>query len=142
LQSGAVSVQSAPLAPVAEPVRLLIAKDVTQADNVFLRHKSSMRARYDAGWRDAESQGAFDTLFFNEQGELTEGGRSNVFIKLNGQWLTPPLVSGVLPGVMRSVLLTDPAWGAQERVIMRDMLNEASEIVVCNALRGPLRSFV
>jgi para-aminobenzoate synthetase/4-amino-4-deoxychorismate lyase len=140
LQDGAASIVSAPLAAVTEPVRLLLAADATRADNIFLRHKSSMRARYDAGWREAEAQGGFDMLFFNEHGELTEGGRSNVFIKLDGQWLTPPLESGVLPGVMRGVLMADPAWHAKESVITRDMLIEASDIVVCNALRGPLKA--
>jgi para-aminobenzoate synthetase/4-amino-4-deoxychorismate lyase len=140
VHSGAISVVTAALAPLAEPVGLLIADAVTQADNLFLRHKSSMRERYDAGWRAAEAQGAFDTLFFNDHNELAEGGRSNVFIKLDGQWLTPPLVSGVLPGVMRSVMLADPVWNAQERVITREMLNAASEVVVCNALRGPLKA--
>ncbi len=140
LQDGAIHIVTAPLAPLAEPVGVLLAADPTQADNVFLRHKSSMRQRYDAAWREAEAQGAFDTLFFNDQGELTEGGRSNVFIKVDGQWLTPPLACGVLPGVMRSELLADPAWNAQERTITREMLGAASEIVLCNALRGPLKA--
>ncbi len=142
LQDGTLNIVAAALAPLAEPVGLLIAADATQADQLFLRHKSSIRARYDAGWREAEAQGGFDMLFFNEQGELAEGGRSNVFIELNGQWLTPPLESGVLPGVMRSVLLADPAWKAQQRVITREMLAAASEVMVCNALRGPLKAVV
>ena len=129
---------AAPLAPMVEPVRLLLAADATDADDLFLRHKTSIRGRYDAAWRDAEARGCFDTLFFNGRGELTEGGRSNVFVKLAGRWYTPPLSCGLLPGVMRSVLLADPAWNAVERVITRDMLAGADDIVVCNALRGPM----
>jgi len=86
--------------------------------------------------------GAFDTLFFNERGELTEGGRSNVFVRIGGRWYTPPLSSGVLPGVMRGVLLDDPAWNAIECPLTRASLSRAQEIVVCNALRGPLRAVV
>jgi para-aminobenzoate synthetase/4-amino-4-deoxychorismate lyase len=137
---GAITLTSAPLTPLAEPVGLLLAGDAMQHDQVFLRHKSGVRARYDAAWRQAEAQGAFDTLFFNQRGELTEGGRSNVFIRLDGQWLTPSLACGLLPGVMRSVLLADPAWQAKEGVITRAMLEAASDIVVCNALRGPLKA--
>jgi para-aminobenzoate synthetase/4-amino-4-deoxychorismate lyase len=135
---GRLSVQSAPLAPLVQPVRLLLAPDVTDADDVFLRHKTSIRTRYDAAWRSAEAQGAFDMLFFNQRGELTEGGRTNVFVKLAGRWYTPPLACGVLPGVMRALLLADPAWNAQERVITRAMLDGAQEVMVCNALRGLL----
>ncbi|TFW27239.1 aminodeoxychorismate synthase component I [Duganella callida] len=138
--SGAFTVQHAPLTPLADTVRVLLAADATASNDLFLRHKTSVRGRYDAAWRDAEAQGAFDTLFFNERGELTEGGRSNVFVRLGGQWLTPPLGSGLLPGVMRAVLLDDPAWNASEAVITRDMLRGADDIVVCNALRGVLRA--
>lgn len=135
---GALTVTSAPLTALAQPVRVLLAPDATRADDLFLRHKSSVRARYDAAWRAAEALGAFDTLFFNERGELTEGGRSNVFVQVEGRWLTPALACGVLPGVMRAVLLSDPAWKAQEAVITRAMLASSSAIIVCNALRGAL----
>jgi para-aminobenzoate synthetase/4-amino-4-deoxychorismate lyase len=138
--SGAFSVQHAPLAPVSDPVRVLLADDATSADDLFLRHKTSIRTRYDAAWRDAEAQGAFDTLFFNERGELTEGGRSNVFVRVDGQWLTPALGCGVLPGVMRGVLLDDPDWNASEAVITRAMLDAADDIVICNALRGAMKA--
>jgi para-aminobenzoate synthetase/4-amino-4-deoxychorismate lyase len=117
---------------------VLLAPEPTTADDLFLRHKSSIRARYDAAWRTAEAQGAFDMLFFNERGELTEGGRSNVFVQVAGRWLTPPLACGLLPGVMRSVLLDDPAWNATEAVITRAMLEQADAIILCNALRGAI----
>jgi para-aminobenzoate synthetase/4-amino-4-deoxychorismate lyase len=141
-QSGACVIQSAPITPLIEPVRVVLATELTNADDLFLRHKTTVRDRYDAAWRKAESQGAFDMLFFNEQGELTEGGRSNVFLKLRGRWYTSPLASGVLPGVMRTVLLADPTWQASERRLTREDLKAAEEIVVCNALRGALRAVV
>ncbi|HJV87208.1 MAG TPA: aminodeoxychorismate synthase component I [Noviherbaspirillum sp.] len=137
-QDGSISIQTAPMASLATPVKVLLAPDATQSDELFLRHKSSVRERYDAAWRTAESLGAFDMLFFNERGELTEGGRSNVFVKVDGNWFTPPLDAGLLPGVMRSRLLADPAWHAAERSLTRSDLRRAEEIVVCNALRGAL----
>ena len=138
--AGALAVQAAALAPLREPVVLLLAKETTHSGDVFLRHKTSVRSRYDAAWRAAEVQGAFDALFFNERGELTEGGRSNVFLRFGSEWITPPLSSGLLPGVMRGILLQAPAWNASERVVTREMLADADDIVVCNALRGPLRA--
>jgi para-aminobenzoate synthetase/4-amino-4-deoxychorismate lyase len=126
------------LTPLQQPVRVLLAQAPTAANDLFLRHKSTLRATYDAAWKAAETQGAFDQLFFNERGELTEGGRSNVFVRIGGRWLTPPLACGLLPGVMRAVVLE--AWGAGEAVITRDTLAQAEEIVVCNALRGVLRA--
>jgi para-aminobenzoate synthetase/4-amino-4-deoxychorismate lyase len=136
--AGAFAVQTGALAPLAQPVRVLLADAPTASDDLFLRHKSTLRERYDAAWKAAEAQGAFDQLFFNERGELTEGGRSSVFVRIGGCWLTPPLSCGLLPGVMRSVVME--AWDAREAVITRAMLETAEEIVVCNALRGALRA--
>lgn len=138
--AGELSLTSGPLAPLQEPVTLVLANETTHSGDVFLRHKTSIRSRYDAAWKAAETQGAFDALFFNERGELTEGGRSNVFVRVGACWFTPALSAGLLPGVMRGVLLDAPAWNASERVITRDMLERADDIVVCNALRGPLRA--
>ena len=135
---GTLSITAAPLAPLRDPVRVVLAGTPVESSDIFLRHKTSVRQRYDAAWRAAEAQGAFDALFFNERGELTEGGRSNVFVRVDGRWYTPPLSCGLLPGVTRAVILAAPAWKASERVITRAMLERAEGIMVCNALRGPL----
>jgi para-aminobenzoate synthetase/4-amino-4-deoxychorismate lyase len=141
---GEVVVHTAPLAPLEGPangpVTVLLSDEPVESTALFARHKTSVRSRYDAAWKLAESVGAFDTLFFNERGELAEGGRSSVFVRVGERWYTPPLSSGVLPGVMRGVLLEDPAWNAIECPISRETLERAQEIVVCNALRGPLRA--
>ncbi|MEX3983510.1 aminodeoxychorismate synthase component I [Paraburkholderia sp. EG287A] len=140
-KSGAATLTSAPLAALAhDTVGVLLAPDhgfapVESADALLLR-KTTRRAEFDRAWREAEAQGGFDMLFFNERGELTEGGRSNVFVKLDGKWFTPPLASGVLPGVMRGVLLDDEAFGAQERVLTRDDVLDAEALMLTNALRG------
>ena len=135
---GKLNVSSGALAMLEEPVTVFIGDTPTRSDDLFLRHKTSVRVRYDAAWRDAESRGGFDCLFFNERDELTEGGRSNVFVKIDGRWCTPPLTCGVLPGIMRAAMLSDPAWDAQERAITRAMLEASPQIVVCNSLRGAI----
>jgi para-aminobenzoate synthetase/4-amino-4-deoxychorismate lyase len=121
----------------ADPVRLLIASTPLPAARPLAGHKSTQRAEYDEGIRAAQAVGAFDSLFFGSAGQLVEGGRCNVFLQQgDGRWFTPPLADGALPGVMRSVLLADPAWAASERRLMRADLDRAQAIVVCNALRG------
>jgi para-aminobenzoate synthetase/4-amino-4-deoxychorismate lyase len=135
---GSLDLQHAPLQPLAMPVQVQLAPQRTHGADPFLRHKTTMRAQYDAAWHAAEQQGAFDQLFFNDQGHLTEGGRCNVFVRLKGWWYTPPLSDGLLPGVMRAVLLADPAWNVEERSITLTELRRAEEIMVCNALRGVL----
>ena len=138
LDTQGLRIQSGVLTPLPAIVRIQLEPEPMYSGELFLRHKSSVRARYDAAWRAAEAVGAFDRIFVNERGELTEGGRSNIFLKLNGQWFTPPLSAGVLPGVMRAALLADPAWHASERPLTPDDLRAAQSVVVCNALRGAL----
>ncbi len=122
----------------AGPVRLLIAETPLPAARPLASHKSTQRAEYDAGIRAAQAAGAFDTLFFGAEGQLVEGGRSNLFIRLEDRWYTPPLADGALPGVMRAVLLADAEWAASERRITRADLDRAEALVICNALRGAL----
>ncbi|MBR8508616.1 chorismate-binding protein [Burkholderia cenocepacia] len=142
-KDGTFDITAAPLKPLpAGPVGVLLAAAhgfaPTRASDALLLHKTTRRAEYDRAWQAAEALGGFDMLFVNERGEVTEGGRSNLFVKLDGQWVTPPLASGVLPGVMRGVLLDDPAFGAVERVVTRDDLARAQGLLLTNALRGAL----
>ncbi|MGF6956966.1 aminodeoxychorismate synthase component I [Paraburkholderia youngii] len=147
-KSGVTQITAAILAPLADAiVGVLLGPEAqfapTQAADPLLRHKTTRRADYDRGWREAEAKGAFDTLFFNERGELTEGGRSNVFVKLAGRWWTPPLASGVLPGVMRSVLLDGASdLQAGEKVLTQQDVLNAEALLVCNALRGAISARV
>ncbi|KWO89277.1 anthranilate synthase [Burkholderia ubonensis] len=142
-KDGAFEIVAASLKPLPRgPVGVLLASEhgfaPTHSDDALLLHKTTRRAEYDRAWHAAEALGCFDMLFVNERGEVTEGGRSNLFVKLDGRWVTPPLSSGVLPGVMRGVLLDDPSFGATERVVTREDLSRAQALLLTNALRGAL----
>jgi para-aminobenzoate synthetase / 4-amino-4-deoxychorismate lyase len=146
-KNGELECSSTPLLPLSSGiVRVLLAFDWNLSQRYssddLLRHKTTSREYSDAGWRKAEAHGAFDMLFFNERSELTEGGRSNIFVKLDSHWFTPTLSSGLLPGVMRAVILEDPTWNATERVLTWDDLMGAEDLVVCNALRGAIKAVV
>lgn len=119
-----------------------MSSQVTDSQDVFLRHKTTVRKLYDSELARAVEAGCFDALFFNERGELTEGARSNVFLKLDGNWYTPPLECGLLPGVMRQKLLDDPAYAAAERVLHAEDLARADKIVLTNAVRGAVEARV
>ena len=140
---GRIAMTSAPLAPLSsDTVDVMLASDhgftAQSSRDVLLRHKTTRRADYDRAWKAAEAAGAFDMLFTNERGELTEGGRSSVFAKLDGAWWTPPIDAGVLPGVMRAVLIEE--LGAQERALMPADLDRAEDLLISNALRGAVKA--
>ncbi|WP_374676238.1 chorismate-binding protein [Ideonella sp.] len=119
-------------------VRLRWANEALPRARPLAGHKTTDRAAYDRAVQAAVAAGAFDSLLLRDDGVLLEGGRSNVFVRLDGRWWTPPLADGVLPGVMRGALLDDPAWGAAERRLTRADVERAQAVVVCNALRGVL----
>lgn len=152
---GELSITHARLDPLHNPVKIFWAHDILQADypqsqltmqssNPLLRHKICERTIYDAAWQKAVALGGFDALFVNEAGSVTEGGRTSLFIReqAKGPWLTPPLDAGVLPGVMRSVILADPAINAREANLTIAQVMAANEIMVCNALRGMIPAYL
>ncbi|MCW5298201.1 aminodeoxychorismate synthase component I [Herbaspirillum lusitanum] len=141
-RDGAIRLQQGALSALDATVKVFVSPTPSASHDLFLRHKTSVRTAYDDAWKEAERRGGFDMLFFNERDQLTEGGRSNVFVQLDGRWYTPPLAAGALPGVMRSVLLRDPAWAATERSITREELRHADAVMICNALRGAVRAEV
>jgi para-aminobenzoate synthetase/4-amino-4-deoxychorismate lyase len=141
---GMASYQIAPIRPLEGAVKIFWAKDILpdssmatfHSGNILLRHKVNIRNVYDQAWRLAENLSGFDALFTNEQGYVTEGGRSSVFVKSGDHWLTPPVSAGLLPGVMRSIILNDPQLNAHEVNLTIDDIQNAKEIMLSNALRG------
>ena len=128
-------------ADLPTPQRVIPAPHPFPRCDYLRRFKTTRRALFNQAWQTAEIQGAFDSLFFNSDGLLLEGGRSNVFVKYQGQWLTPSLDLDILNGVMRQAVLQQPQTylGADaiiETHITRDMLEHAEEIRLSNALRG------
>ncbi len=146
--SGDLDAQYGELDAICEPVKIFWAKDILShnceinSNNPLLGHKISTRDLYDAAWQQAVKLGGFDALFVNEQGYVTEGGRSSIFIKpADGeQWLTPPVSAGVLPGVMREALLANPSLNAREANLTIQAVLNAKEIMLSNALRGAIKA--
>ncbi|MBU3557688.1 chorismate-binding protein [Polynucleobacter sp. Ross1-W9] len=146
--NGELSVASAVIHQTNEPVKIFWAKDILPGDvtmfsgDALLRHKISNRTLYDEAWQKAVQLGGFDALFVNEQGFVTEGGRTSIFVKPQGssEWLTPPVSAGLLPGVMRAALLADPSLNAREANLTINDVSMAEEIILSNALRGAIKA--
>lgn len=141
LASDGISLSRAVLNRLTDKQRVIISPTVLPAQNYLRRFKTTCRTVFDQAWQTAETQGAFDSLFFNSDGILLEGGRSNVFIKHRGQWLTPSLDLDILNGVMRQAVLDEPQKYLHtnqviETHITQKTLQEAEEIRLSNALRG------
>jgi para-aminobenzoate synthetase/4-amino-4-deoxychorismate lyase len=102
----------------------------TNSRDALLRHKTSWREPYEQPHTDCD-----ELVFCNERGELTEGARSNLFVRRGDVLLTPPLEAGLLPGVLRAELIEQGR--AKEAVLMPDDLD--GEVYFGNSLRGLIR---
>jgi para-aminobenzoate synthetase/4-amino-4-deoxychorismate lyase len=145
---GELSTSTGVIESINQPVKIFWAKDILSGDvgmrsgDTLLRHKVSNRTLYDLAWKTAVGLGGFDALFTNEQGFVTEGGRTSIFVKPQGslEWLTPPVSAGLLPGVMRATLLADPKRNAREANLTINDVSMADEIILTNALRGAIKA--
>lgn len=135
-RSGALAIECRPMPPPPrEPVEVVIVRLPVPADDFRLRHKTSDRSFYDEA---REAAGAFEIVFEDEQGCLTEGSFTNIFVERAGRLVTPPLARGVMPGVLREQLLAD--GDAEEGELgYADLLGG---FFIGNSLRGLMRAIV
>jgi len=115
-----------------KPYCLCIAHAPVDSGNPFLYHKTTYRPVYEEAL--AASPGYDDVLLFNDRGEITESCRANVVVEMNGRLLTPPVSSGILPGVYRSELLEQGR--IEEKVIGVKDLARCSKVYLINSVRG------
>ena len=137
--AGEARIDSAPLEPLPEVLRVGISSKAITSTDPFIYHKTTLREVHDAAIELALRRGWFDGILLNELGYVAEGGRSNVVIRTGNSWRTPMLFDGVLPGVMRSTLLRSKSKPLIEAHLTPADLAAADEVYVCNALRGLLR---
>ena len=103
------------------------------------RHKVSDRNFYD-GERNRIRQltDADEVIFLNSKNEICEGSYTSIFIKKNGLLVTPPLSSGLLPGILRADLLEKKQ--AIEGILTITDIIEADEVFLGNSLRGLMKA--
>lgn len=142
LDKQGLSFSHTPINKKLPPLPHIIISPKPLANHDYLRRfKTTHRQPFDDAWQTAEQQGAFDSLLFNSDGYLIEGGRSNVFIKINQQWHTPSLDLDILNGVMRQTIFNNPQKYLEtdhiiESKINLKMVENAEKIYLSNALRG------
>ncbi|MDP2751509.1 MAG: aminotransferase class IV [Rhodocyclaceae bacterium] len=130
---GEIRTECFALEPTPEGITVAMAVTPMESDHEFLRHKTTDRRAYQGF---SPPQGIFDTLLWNTQNEITEFTRGNVVVEFEGQRITPPLICGLLPGVLRAELLA--RGDIIERVIQKDELSKATRLWWINSLRGTI----
>lgn len=129
---------TAAFAPITSPWAITLSDQRLRSDDMWLQHKTTQRQVYDLA-RASLPEGVDEVLFLNERNELCEGTITNLFVTLaDGRQITPPLSSGVLPGILRQSLLE--GGQVEEEIVTVDMLQEAQAIHMGNSLRGLIKA--
>lgn len=132
-KGGSLSWDHELLTAVGKPTAELSGTPIDPA-NPFLFHKTTARSWYEKSMDRIRSGRCFEVIHLNTRGELTEGARSNVFLKIRGMLVTPPVECGLLPGVLRGRLLT--AGRCREKILYPQDLHKAEAVYCGNSVRG------
>lgn len=112
-----------------------ISEKRTNSADIFLHHKTTNRQLYDTEFsRMQNDYGCAEVLFCNERGELTEGSRTNLFVRFGGVLHTPSLSCGLLDGTLRRSLLSQPHSRVKETILTPHDLKSADEILIGNSV--------
>lgn len=125
---GKLELETHPLPKAATQWRVGLAAERLTSSDPWLRIKSSRRGIYDSA-RAALPAGLDELIFVNERNEVCDGTITTVFFDRGDGMRTPPLSSGLLPGVLRR------AMDCPEEVLHPEDLPKV-RLWVGNALRG------
>lgn len=94
-------------------------KSLSYGDNIVAR-------------REAIERGADDAIMLNTKGHVACATVGNVFFRIAGAWVTPPVADGILPGLARKRFVAE--LGADESSLTSALLQKSDAGFVCNSL--------
>ena len=98
--------------------------------------KVSSRLTLSLAAEDARAAGVDEAVLLDATGHLVEGANSNLFVaSREGALWTPPIASGAVAGIARSIVL-ERISGVEQRDIAKPELLGAAELIAVNAVRG------
>ncbi len=113
-----------------------VVRNHPQSVNPMIKSNNLMNSALAA--QQGLKRGGFEAVMRNYRGELTEGTQSNFFIVKNGAALTPPLESGLLPGITREFVFElgeSAGIDVREQVLCDNDLFAADEAFLTSTTR-------
>jgi para-aminobenzoate synthetase/4-amino-4-deoxychorismate lyase len=132
-RSGAVAFETSPLPGPANGVAECIVLPLPVVPGDWrLRHKTTDRGFHAEASSVAQQRGAREAVFVRDDGLVTEGSFTNLFVEREGKLLTPPASLGLLPGILRGELI-EQGRAVETELSLADL---ADGFLIGNALRG------
>ncbi len=124
---GRIAIGTAPMPErPSGPVTVALARRQVAPRDFRLVHKTTDRRPW------PRVAGAWETVYIDADGYLTEGSFTSIFVPRDGMLLTPPLARGILPGVLRGELIA--SGRAIEAELRPEDLRQGFQLG--NAVRG------
>ena len=83
--------------------------------------------------RAAATNAGFDDSIICDGGQIVESTTCNLIYLSDGEWFTPPLETGCLPGVTRQLLMEN--FGLQEKLLLASELEKVEALAMISSLR-------
>lgn len=121
------------MSPPLGPAHVIIARTTRRNEASPLSRIKSLNALDNILARlEAQREGADDAVLLNTKGAIAEATVANLFVRIEGAVVTPPISDGALPGVMRGLLIERGL--AVERQLTPALLGEADAGFLSNSL--------
>ena len=129
--NGQWAVVHLPFHPHDKPAKVRVHPDLSEINPQMIK-------RYPYGDRLAILEEArrldFDeALVCNTEGKICEGAVSNILMKIDDRWVTPPISDGALPGIMRELAIEH--CGVDVESIQVTRIDEVQEAILLSSLR-------
>jgi branched-subunit amino acid aminotransferase/4-amino-4-deoxychorismate lyase len=112
-----------------EPARINFYSETVKGE----QHKTFPYDSRFAILKAANDEGYDDSILFNEKNEIAETAVANLVLMLDGEWVTPPITAGILPGVMRAIAIEQ--CGVKVRAIHISEIPEVESAFMVSSLR-------
>lgn len=82
---------------------------------------------------EVQAVGMDEALVINHAGRICEGSVSNLLLRINGRWCTPPISDGALPGIVRALVVEN--FDVSVKSIPREAIGSIESGFLLSSLR-------
>lgn len=118
-------------------IKLGVAETPVSTNRKLAGMKHCSRLEQVLAARELQQSDCQELLMLDEEANVIEGARSNVFVYKGARWYTPMLDKAGIAGIVRAKILTWSGAGeVLEARLKKDDVLSADAVFVCNSLQG------